>query len=156
VDVEAIIEDLEAQAYFASLSGGSLSESATVIVQVNFEELLELSTYLRQPVLGSDFIAGFPAKVSKQWVIFPFAKVSSLMELTGTVQPTEVSMKDLIQRKLIGAKVILRPTPKASILSGVISGISGNLVQIRSLNQQVELFPLSSIHSLAVEKLSGE
>jgi hypothetical protein len=156
MDVEATIEDLEAQAYFASFSGGSLGKSETSVVQVCFKELAELTCYLKQPLLGRDFIAGFPSKFAPQWMIVPLSEVTSLIELTGTISQTEISMSELIRNSLLEAKVILRPTAQSPIVSGVIKAILGSLVRIQSVNKQVELFPLANIHSLAVEKLSGQ
>jgi len=156
MDVEATIEDLEAQAYFASFTGDPLSKSETAIIQVCFDELAESTCYLKQPLLGSDFIAGFPAKVGSKWIIFPISGVTSLIEISGVITQTEISMSELIREALLGAQVILRPSAHSPIVAGAIKEILGSLVRIESVNRTVSLFPLTNIHSLAVEKLSGQ
>ena len=155
MNLDALIEDLEAEGYFAS-SAGEVNEDNQdycKLILVVREDKPDL--YLSLPLLGKDFIAGFTATTSKSsWMVIQDYMFVLPQDLGTSIQKTKATLKEILKMHLIGsaAKVSLSATQTEYL--GYIVGTSGRILEFVTFDAQRLLIPIKSIKSLVVEKLS--
>jgi hypothetical protein len=149
MNIEALIEDLEAQGYFESHKPTQSEKRTSNSIRLLFNSNDEASQLLFSPLIGTDFICGVTSDF--QWQITPICSLASLTILDNSEEllETEMSFTDLVTRVLIGVDVKITFNHSPS-LSGRILGVSGQWLALPSIR-----VPLVSIRSLVVENLSA-
>lgn len=155
MNLDALIEDLEAQGYFASNASEETAVKLEVckVVLVERENLPDL--YLSLPLLGKDFIAGFKVINTKSsWQVFREYKLLAPQDNGTKLQRTKVSLQDLIRAHLIGTSVKIGLSFCESEVTGYILGVSGKLIEFVTFDARRLWIPVKSIKHMVVEKLS--
>lgn len=157
MNIDALLEDLEAEGYFASSNKQEDKESETICKQVLVvrENLSDL--YLSLPLLGKNFIAGFVNKYSKStWMILQDYVYLQPQDVGTSLQSTKISLKRVIQAHLIGASVKLGLRKTSSEYIGYIIRVSGSILEFVTFDAKTFWIPLSSVSYLVVEKISTQ
>jgi hypothetical protein len=155
MNLDALIEDLEAEGYFAS-SGSDVTEENQdycKLILVVREDKPDL--YLSLPLLGNDFIAGFTATTSKSsWIVIQDYMFMMPQDLGTSIQKTKATLKQIVKLHLIGSAAKLSLAASESEYAGYIVGTSARILEFVTFDAQRLLIPMKSIKSLVVEKLS--
>jgi hypothetical protein len=155
MNLDALIEDLEAEGYFAS-SAGEVNEDNQdycKLILVVREDKPDL--YLSLPLLGKDFIAGFAATTSKSsWIVIQEYMFMTSQDAGTSIQETKATLKAIVNLHLIGSAAKLSLAAGESEYAGYIVGTSGKILEFVTFDAQRLLIPMKSIKSLVVEKLS--
>jgi hypothetical protein len=159
MNVESTIEDLEAQAYFASIETSNRERTETPIVRISFLALEEAELYLKAPMLGTDFIAGFnlkPQGAEMHWLLIPMSSIQRIDTLSGSLQQVRIviSAEHVMNQKLIGLKVSISQGMRFPKLVGVLVGSVDGLLKLE--HSETSYLPVSSIRFLLVEKFSTD
>jgi len=157
MNVESTIEDLEAQAYFASIETSNREHTETPIVRISFLALEEAELYLKAPMLGTDFIAGFnlkPQGGGMNWLLIPITSIQQIAVISGSLQQVRIviSAEHVTNQKLIGSKVSISQGISFPKLAGELVGAVDGLVEIE--HSGTSHVPICSIRLLLVEKFS--
>jgi len=157
MNVESTIEDLEAQAYFASIETSSREHTETPIVRISFLALEEAELYLKAPMLGTDFIAGFnlkPEGGGMNWLLIPMSSIQRIDTLSGSLQQVRIviSAEHVTNQKLIGSKVSISQGMSFPKLVGELVEVVDGLLELE--HSGTSHVPISSIRLLLVEKFS--
>ena len=155
MNLDALIEDLEAEGYFAS-SGSEVTEDnqdyCKLILVVRPDNP---DRYLSLPLHGKDFIAGFTATTSKSsWIVIQDYMFMTSQDAGTKLQKTRASFKKIVKMHLIGSAVKLSLAAGESEYAGYIIGISGRILEFVTFDAQRLMIPMKSIKSMVVEKLS--
>lgn len=156
MDIEAAIEDLEAQAYFASIVSIQTQQPAKVILQVNLIER-DQTFFLSWPLIGKDFVAGFDTKAMGEkpvWLLIPMTAVAFIYSYFAEIDVTELFARDLLQGKLLGSKVAIRASNNEAAISGLLVSVQENFLSLRLPSWQLVHFSIGSLKCLVVEKLN--
>jgi hypothetical protein len=155
MNLDALIEDLEAEGYFAS-SASEVNEDNhdyCKLILVVRENLCDL--YLTLPLLGKDFIAGFTSTTSKNsWIIIQDYMFMMPQDVGTSIQETKATLRAIVNLHLIGSAAKLSLAAGESEYVGYIVGTSGKILEFVTFDAQRLLIPMKSIKSLVVEKLS--
>jgi hypothetical protein len=155
MNLDALIEDLEAEGYFASSDSevsGDNQDYCKLILVVR-EDSSDL--YLSLPLLGKDFIAGFTATTSKNsWIIIQDYMFMIPQDVGTSIQRTKASLREIVTLHLIGSAAKISLSSRESEYTGYIVGTSGKILEFVTFDAQRLLIPMKSIKSLVVEKLS--
>ena len=159
MNVESTIEDLEAQAYFASIETPSREHEETPIVRISFLALDEAEIFLKAPMLGTDFIAGFNLKsesASMHWLLIPIISIQRIAVISGSLQRVRIviSAEQVLNKKLIGSKVSISQGMSFPRLAGELIGKVDCLLELK--HSGTSYLPISSIRFLLVEKFSTD
>jgi hypothetical protein len=157
MDIEATIEDLEAQAYFASIVSIQTLQPAKVILQVNLIERAQ-TFFLSWPLIGKDFVAGFDTKAIGEkpvWLLIPLTAVALINSYFTEIDVTLLFARDLLQGKLLGSKVAIRTSNNERAISGLLVGVQENFLSLRLPSLQLVHFSFGSLKCLVVEKLNS-
>ena len=155
MNLDALIEDLEAEGYFASSESKEQEQPVdycklVLVVRENTPDL-----YLSLPLLGKDFIAGFTTATTKSsWMIVQNLMFITPQDVGTTLQKTRTSLKKIAKMHLIGSAAKLSLSAGESEYLGYIVGTSETLLEFVTFDAQRMLIPMKSIRSLVVEKLS--
>jgi hypothetical protein len=155
MNLDAVIEDLEAQAYFASNQGEDENTSIelcklVLVVRKNLPDV-----YLSMPLLGKGFIAGFKVSNTKSsWHVFQEYLYLEPKDHGTKLQRTKVSLQELVTAHLIGTSVKLSLSANQSELSGYLVSVSGRHVEFVTLDAMRLWIPIKRIRHMVVEKLS--
>ena len=155
MNLDALIEDLEAEGYFAS-SGSDVAEENQdycKLILVVREDKPDL--YLSLPLLGKDFIAGFTTSTSKSsWMVIQDYMFATPQDAGTRLQKTKATLKEIVKMHLIGSAAKLSLAASESEYLGYIVGTSGRVLEFVTFDAQRMLIPMKSIKSMVVEKLS--
>jgi hypothetical protein len=157
MNIDALLEDLEAEGYFASSNKEEDKESETICKQVLVirESLTDL--YLSLPLLGKDFIAGFVNKYSKStWMIMQDYVFLQPQDVGTSLQSTKISFKRVVQAHLIGASVKLGLRNTSSEHLGYIIRVSGSILEFVTFEAKTFWIPLDRVSYLVVEKINTQ
>ena len=157
MNLDALIEDLEAEGYFASKV--QTAEEATkefcksvLIVRANTADI-----QLALPLLGKDFIAGFQNRRSRStWLIIQHYDYLQPQDSGTSLQQAKLSIKTIIEAHLIGTALSIGLGAANSEQIGFITSVIGNQIEFISYEGLVFWIPMKNIEYLAVEKLSIE
>lgn len=158
MDIDSTIEDLEAQAYFASKQGRTTKEFS-LIVEVELHENNERAKHLSMALIGFDFVAGFQNTHQGQassWLLIPNHAITKVLVIQGTPEPAmvELSAAMFIDSKLRKANVSLKQLNAVKPFQGRVHQVFGNQLILDS--KGIKLVPLESVEWLAVDNLSTE
>lgn len=156
MNIDSTIEDLEAQAYFASKTETSI-RSTPLSLEVISREEIEPAKRLSIALVGLDFVAGFTDTNylnNTNWQLIPNTAVSSISVLFGDLESAlvELTMSDFLASKLIREHVLIKIATNNSPAYGKLLQVFGNFAVVDS--GSVQLIGLQSIQWLAVDKLS--
>lgn len=157
MNIEALIEDMEAQGYFAASKDEREEHLGDFCQQVLVTRKDLVDVYLSLPLLGKNFIAGFNAKNTKSvWLIVQNYQFLVLQDEGTRLQRAKLSLKTVLRSHLIGVLVRVGITGASSELIGYVIRVRGENVEFVSLAAQRILIPLLSLTYVVVEKLSIE
>jgi hypothetical protein len=157
MNLDALLEDLEAEGYFASRMQTQDQQSkefckSLLVVRENAADI-----QLALPLLGKDFIAGFQNRRSKStWLIIQNYNYLQPQDSGTRLQLAKLSIKTIIEAHLIGTALSLAVGASSSEHIGFITSVIGNQIEFISYEGLVLWIPLKNIEYLAVEKLSIE
>jgi hypothetical protein len=157
MNLDALLEDLEAEGYFASQVATSEEESkgfckSLLVVRENAVDI-----QLALPLLGKDFIAGFQNRRSKStWLIIQNYNYLQPQDSGTRLQRAKLSIKTIIEAHLIGTGLIVGLGGANSEQLGFITSVIGNQIELITYEGLVLWLPIKNIEYLAVEKLSIE
>ena len=155
MNLDALIEDLEAQAYFASNQGEDANATIelsklVLVVRKNLPDV-----YLSMPLQGRGFIAGFKVTNTKSsWQVFQEYLYLEPQDHGTKLQRTKVSLQELITAHLIGVSVKMSLSANQAELSGYLVSVSGRHVEFVTLDAKRLWIPVKRIRHMVVEKLS--
>jgi hypothetical protein len=155
MNLDALIEDLEAQGYFATNAGEEIELTLELckLVLVVRENLPDL--YLSIPLLGKNFVAGFKAINTKSfWHVFQDYQLLEPQDHGTKLQRTRVCLQELIKAHLIGTSVKISLSHHESDIPGYIVDISGKILEFVTFDARRLWIPVKSIKQMVVEKLS--
>ena len=155
MDLDALIEDLEAEGYFASSESKGQEQPEDYCKLALIVRDKSADVYLSLPLLGKDFVAGFTATTAKStWMVVPDYLFLTTQDAGTSLQKTTASLKQIINAHLIGSAAKLSLASSESEYLGYIVGTSGSLLEFVTFDAQRMLIPTKAIKSLVVEKLS--
>lgn len=155
MNLDALIEDLEAQGYFASNQGEDANTSIelcklVLVVRKNLPDV-----YLSMPLQGRGFIAGFIVMNTKSsWHVFQEYLYLEPQDHGTKLQRSKVTLQELITAHLIGTSVKLSLSANQAELSGYLVSVSGSHVEFVSFDAKRLWIPVKRIRHMVVEKLS--
>lgn len=155
MNLDALIEDLEAEGYFASSESKEQEQPEDYCKLVLIVREKSPDVYLSLPLLGKDFVAGFTATTAKStWMVIPDYLFLTTQDAGTSLQKTKANLKQIISSHLIGSAAKISLATNESEYPGYIVGTSGNLLEFVTFDAQRMLIPTTAIKSLVVEKLS--
>jgi hypothetical protein len=155
MNLDALIEDLEAEGYFASSDSEVNEDNQDYCKLILVVREHKPDLYLSLPLLGKNFIAGFTATTSKSsWMVIQDYMFMMPQDLGTSIQKTKATLKKIVKMHLIGSAAKLSLAASESEYSGYIVGTSGRILEFVTFDAQRLSIPMKSIKSLVVEKLS--
>jgi hypothetical protein len=157
MNIDALLEDLEAEGYFATSSKEVIEDIKTFSQQILVVRTDSTDLYLSLPLLGKNFIAGFVNKYSKStWMIIQDYLYLQPQDVGTSLQSTKISLKRVIQAHLIGASLRLGVRNTSSEHLGYIIAVSGAMLELVTYDAKSLWIPLGSISYLVVEKINTQ
>jgi hypothetical protein len=157
MNIDALLEDLEAEGYFATSSKEVIEDIKTFSQQILVVRTDSTDLYLSLPLLGKNFIAGFVNKYSKStWMIIQDYLYLQPQDVGTSLQSTKISLKRVIQAHLIGASLRLGVRNTSSEHLGYIIAVSGAMLEFVTYDAKSLWIPLGSISYLVVEKINTQ
>ncbi len=155
MDIDSTIEDLEAQAYFASQQDKT-ANGFSLIVEVELQHNNQHSKGLSMALVGLDFVAGFQNTRGRQttsWLLIPNQAIRNISVLQGSLDKAmvELSAAMFLDSKLRNANASIQQIDAAQILHGKLLSVFGNQLVLKA--NVLRLVPLESIQWLAVDSL---
>jgi hypothetical protein len=154
MNIDSTIEDLEAQAYFASQMTRS-NDKFSLVLDVELLKPEQQTRRLSMALIGLDFVAGFLER-STTWILIPNHSISSITLQKGLLEESlvELSASAFMDSKLRGASISIKQLDSAKPHQGKLANILGNQIVLKASTLQV--IPLESIEWLAVDSLSTD
>lgn len=154
MNIDSTIEDLEAQAYFASQLTRS-NDKFSLVIDVELLKLEQQSKRLSMALIGWDFVSGFLER-STTWILIPNHSISSITLQRGLLEVSlvELSASAFVDSKLRGASSSIKQLGSIKPNQGKLVKILGNQLVLKASTLQV--IPLESIEWLAVDSLSTD
>jgi len=158
MNIDSTIEDLEAQAYFASQITKT-NDRCNLIIDVElFKPELQFER-LSMALIGLDFVAGFlesRLQQSTAWILIPNHSIGSINLQKGLLEESlvELSASAFIESKLRGASISIKQFNRIKPFQGELVNILGNQLVLKT--SRLELIPLESIERLTVDRLGTD
>jgi len=155
MNLDALLEDLEAQGYFASTEIEAAPESHAPCRSVTVVRSDCPAVSLAMPLLGKDFIAGFQNRITKSsWLLIQDYSYLKPLDQGNALQSTQLSFKKVVQKHLIGVSLRLSLSSGSPEQLGYITRGFGDLFEFVNFEANTIWIPSSKIHYLVVDKLS--
>ena len=149
MNIEATIEDLEAQGYFQSQSKPMKPTNVSKKVRISVLDDDQSSFLLTSPIRGIDFIAGFVSVAN--WRIFPSRFIQSVLFLDEgqVLLSSDLGLAELLDQKF--TQVVLRISFEKQFpdVCGELRSVDGDWLLIGN-----QLVPINAVKCIAVENLS--
>ena len=154
MNIDSTIEDLEAQAYFASQLTRS-NDKFSLVIDVELLKPEQQTKCLSMALIGLDFVAGFLER-STTWILIPNHSISSITLQKGLLEESlvELSASAFIDSRLRGASISIKQLGRVKPDNGKLTNILGNQLFLKA--SALQLIPLESIEWLAVDSLSTD
>ena len=154
MNIDSTIEDLEAQAYFASQMT-RFNEKFSLVIDVELLKPEQQTKRLSMALIGLDFVAGFLER-SITWILIPNHSISSITLQKGLLEESlvELSASAFIDSKLRVASIAIKQLGRVKPNQGKLVKILGNQLVLKASTLQV--IPLESIEWLAVDSFSTD
>ena len=155
MNIDALLEDLEAQGYFASTTDHSQQKpkqlcKSVLVVREGFPDL-----YLAMPLLGKDFIAGFQNRITKSsWLVIRQYSFLEPQDYGTELQLTQLSLIEITKAHLIGVPIRIGLVDQSSELNGYITGNFSKMIEFVSFEARTLWIPISQVDYMVVDKLS--
>jgi hypothetical protein len=155
MNIEALIEDLEAQGYFASTKHDDAQElrslcKSVLVIRENLPDL-----YLAMPLKGKNFIAGFQNRITKSsWLIICDYSYLIPQDQGTELQETKLSINEIAQAHLIGVPLRIAIESQNSELNGYITRTFSKMIEFVSFEAQRLWIPTDQLNYVVVDKLS--
>lgn len=157
MNIDALLEDLEAEGYFASSKNEVHKNNEALCKQVLVVREALTDLYLSIPLLGKDFVAGFVNKHSKStWIIIQDYLYLQPQDVETSLQFAKISLKRVIQAHLIGTAVKLGIRNTSSEHFGYIIRVARSSIEFVTINAKTFWIPLDSVSYLVVEKINTQ
>jgi len=158
MNIDSTIEDLEAQAYFAS-QVAKTNETFSLVIEVELAQPEQQAKLLNKGLVGLDFVAGFgefQLQRGNKWILIPNHSINSITPLQGSLEESIVGLTALafIDSKLRGALISVKQFNKVNTVQGKLVNMLGNHLVLKT--NGLQLFPLESTEWLAVDSLSTD
>jgi hypothetical protein len=157
MNLEATLEDLEAQGFFATQAFNKPSNPAVAAKLVRVTLKSDNSAkYLTSPIMGSDFLGGFTTNErTTKWVAIHSHQISLIENIDGqTIMETQASLQSILQEHLLGVQLdITMPNIK---VTGALLELQASFLKVQSQEGKLLWIPLGSFCYLAVENLSKQ
>lgn len=155
MNLDALFEDLEAQAYFQSIQEPRVESSAAKLALVIGQSQGKANLVISSPLLGLDFVAGFTNKNAPCWIVLPNSSFSRVELLDGgfSLAKTDFGFIELIESTLLS--VPLRITTRHGDLDAAIFTAVTNSIAEILYDGRISYLSFSAIESLVVENLSS-
>jgi hypothetical protein len=149
MNIEATIEDLEAQGYFQSQTKPIKQTNVSKRVRLSLLDEDQSSFLLTSPIRGIDFIAGFVPVAN--WRIFPSRFIQSVLFLhEGEVLiSSELGLAELLEQKFSGVVLRISFDKQVPDICGELRSVDRDWLLIGN-----QLVPLSAVKCIAVDNLS--
>jgi hypothetical protein len=155
MNLDALLEDLEAQGYFASTETEAIPESNALCRSVIVVRSSCHDAALVMPLLGKDFIAGFQNRITKSsWLLIQDYSYLRPLDQGNALQATQLSFKKVVQKHLIGVSLRLSLAPGSPEQVGYITRGFGDLFEFVTFEAKTLWIPSRNIIYLVVDKLS--
>jgi hypothetical protein len=156
MDIDSTIEDLEAQAYFASQITRSC-DKFSLVIDVELLKPEHQTKRLSMALIGLDFVAGFldsHLQPSNTWIFIPNHSISSVTLKQGLLEESlvELSASAFIESRLRGASISIKQARRVKPNQGKLVKTLGNQLVLKV--STLQLIPLESIEWLAVDSFS--
>lgn len=155
MNIDALLEDLEAQGYFASTSdeGGRETKQLCKSVLVVRENLPNV--FLALPLSGKDFIAGFQNRITKSsWLLIRDYSLLEPQDHGTELQLTQLSLSDIAQAHLIGVPLRIGLADDSPELTGYITRTFAKMIEFISFEAKTLWIPIAQVNYVVVDKLS--
>jgi hypothetical protein len=155
MNLDALFEDLEAQAYFHSKNHVFAELKTSKLVLVHRVPSDQGNLVLSSPLLGKDFIAGFVKRIQPVWMVIPAWGYSRIQSLDQGYQLSRAEIKfvELLEGKLCFSNLDLETKegllPEVQILSTF-----GSSIEICK-SGKVSFLSVNFLTAVVVENLSG-
>jgi hypothetical protein len=155
MNIEALLEDLEAQGYFASTNDVSPPDAkplckSVLVVRENLPDV-----FLALPLLGKDFIAGFQNRITKSsWLVIRNYSFCEPQDPGTELQATPLTLKDIAHAHLIGVPLRVGLVGETSELTGYITKTFSKMLEFISFEAKTLWIPLAQVNYVVVDKLS--
>ena len=155
MNLEALIEDLEAQGYFASAVAENNSNTRTFCKSALLSREKFPDVYLAMPLLGKDFVAGFQNRITRSSWLLIHQYIYLVPQDHGTeIQITKLSMKDILEAHLIGVPLRISFANEQPELPGYVIRVFSNMIEFVTFEAVSMWVPISQVNYLVVDKLS--
>ena len=155
--IESIIEDLEAQGFFANQLSSQKSDKKfvttmkLVFIESNISELL-----LHSPIRGKDFVAGFALKADKAiWYLIP-ESTGVMLETRFTENSfltTKLNLKKILENHVLRHELVVVLSNNAGQLRGKLTRVSGKELVIAD-GSKLTWVSIAAIQSVIVENFN--
>jgi len=149
MNIEATLEDLEAQGYFQSQSKPIKQINISKKVRISLLDDDQSSFLLTSPIRGIDFIAGFVSVAN--WRIFPSRFIQSVLFIDEGEEllSSDLGLAELLEQKF--TEVVLRISFDKQVpdICGELRSVDGDWLLIGN-----QLVPIAAVKCIAVENLS--
>jgi len=155
MNIDALLEDLEAQGYFASTNAVRPPEAkplckSILVVRENLPDV-----FLALPLLGKDFIAGFQNRITKSsWLVIRDYSFCEPQDHGTELQMTKLSLNDIACAHLIGVPLRVGLAGQAPELTGYITGTFSKVLEFISFEAKTLWIPINQVNYVVVDKLS--
>jgi len=149
MNIEATLEDLEAQGYFQSQSKPIKQINISKKVRISLLDDDQSSFLLTSPIRGLDFIAGFVSVAN--WRIFPSRFIQSVLflEEAEEVLSSDLGLAELLEQKFTDVVLRISFDKQVPDICGDLRSVDGDWLLIGN-----QLVPINSVKCIAVENLS--
>lgn len=155
MNIDALLEDLEAQGYFASTPNRDQPESkipckSILVVRENVPDV-----YLSIPLLGKDFVAGFLNRITKSsWLLIRNYSFLTPQGEGTELQETYLSTIRIIQTHLIGVPLRAGVAGQSPELTGYITRTFSKMIELVTFEAKTLWIPIHQLSYVVVDKLS--
>ena len=155
MNIEALLEDLEAQGYFASTKDDEPQTQKPFCKSVLVIRENLAAVYLAMPLKGKNFIAGFQNRISKSsWLIIRDYSYLTPQDQGTQLQETKLSINEIAQAHLIGVPLRLGVKSQNAELTGYITRTFSKMIEFVSFEAERLWIPTAQLNYLVVDKLS--
>ena len=155
MNIDALLEDLEAQGYFASTADQSQQKPKQLCKSVLVVREGLPDVYLAMPLLGKDFIAGFQNRITKSsWLVIRQYSFLEPQDYGTELQLTQLSLREITKAHLIGVPIRIGLVGQSPELNGYITGNFSKMIEFVSFEARTLWIPIAQVDYMVVDKLS--
>jgi hypothetical protein len=154
MNLDALFEDLETQAYFHSKNLGAAPIAQSQLVVVHRRPSDPANLVLTSPVLGEDFIAGFVKRKKTAWIVIPKWSYSRIESLDQGYQLSRANLcfAELVEKKLCSGNLEIE-TQDGLLPEVQILDVFGSTIEIFK-SGKVSFLSANFLTAVIVENLS--